>query len=247
MNASMPVFRFRGVVVGLAAADLSTACGSDFRGDASALPRNEPFTAALRGHASDTKYTLPKEIQSLNSFFARDGMNCDVAIDVRDPDVAKELRSPARRVIDLDDKSWHRRDGTVQPTWNRIAYLGLSEAKFNFVVERDARVGGWVVRANVDESRVPFEEPPALMLLAAMDTASDYTATLKELYANSPRANTGSWSSATPGLGGAKARSMSGTASHAAVDLPPAVASSVGTPNRERSAAAASNLPGAAK
>ncbi|CAI9009903.1 MULTISPECIES: hypothetical protein [Burkholderia cepacia complex] len=247
MNASKPAFPFPSVVVGLAVAALLTACSNDYRGDASALPRNEPLTAALRGHASDTTYTLPNEIQSLNCFFARNGMNCDVALDVRDPDVAKELRNPARRVIDLDDKSWHRGDGRVQPLWNRTAYLELSEAKFNFIVERDARVGGWGVRANVDVSRVPFEEAAALMLLGVMDTASEYTATLKELYAKSPRANAESWGNVTHGLGGTSARPMSDTASHAAVNSPPAAASSVGIPNIERSAAAASNRPGAAK
>ncbi|WP_244116897.1 hypothetical protein [Burkholderia cepacia] len=243
MNAFMPVFRFRGVVVALAMAALSTACSSDYRGDASALPRNEPLTAALLGHASDTKYTLPEEIQSLNCFFARDGMNCDVAIDVRDPDVAKELRNPARRVIDLDDKSWHRRDGTVQPIWNRIAYLELSEAKFNFVIERDDRSGGWVVRANVDASRVPFEEAAALMLLAVMDTASDYTATLKELYATSPRANAQSWRDiGSSRISGAKAQSMSGSASAGAADAAPAAsAASAVAESAQASSADASN------
>ncbi|MDN7926974.1 hypothetical protein KEH56_18600 (plasmid) [Burkholderia cenocepacia] len=247
MNASKPAFRFRGVVASLAAAVLLTACSNDYRGDANALPRNEPLTAALRGRASSRTYTLPEEIRSLNCFFARNGMNCDVVLDVRDPDVAKELRNPARRIIDLDDKTWHRRDGTEQLISNESEYLALSEAKFNFVVEHDARAGGWVVRANVDQSRVPFEEAAALMLLAVVDTASEYKATLKKLYANSPRANAESWGNVAPGLGGTEARSTSDTTAHAAVDSPPAIASSVGAPNSEPGAAAASNRPGAAK
>ncbi|MGK8206704.1 hypothetical protein ACRS8P_37870 [Burkholderia cenocepacia] len=246
MNASNPVVRLREMVAGVVVAALLTACSNDYRSDANALPRNEPLTTALRGHAGDAAYTLPQEIQSLNCFFARNGMNCDVVLDVRDPNVAKELRNPARRIIDLDEKNWHRRDGATQLISNMSAYLELSEAKFNFLVERNAHAGGWVVRANVDESRVPFEEAAALMLLAVVDTASDYTATLKELYANSPRANTESWNNVTPSLAGQNTSSMSDVASHAAADSPYAVASSTEVRNSERSAAA-TNRPGASK
>jgi predicted HAD superfamily phosphohydrolase YqeG len=69
-----------------------------------------------------------------------------VVLDVRDPDVAKELRNLARRIIDLDDKTWHRRDGTEQLISNESEYLALSEAKFNLLSNMmPARVAGWSV------------------------------------------------------------------------------------------------------
>jgi len=250
MNASKPVFRFRGVVAGLAVVTLLAAC-SDYRGDASALPRNEPLTAALRGHAGDTAYALPKEIQSLNCYFAPTGMLCDVLLDVRDPDVAKQLKNPAQRLIEIDDKRWYRRDGTPQWIYYKREYLALSDTKFNFVVERDATSGGWVVRANVDASRVPFEEAAALMLLAVVHTASDYTSTLKELYATSPRANMQSWSDGASGKAGAKARTMADEAAAAAagraVAASDAVASPASTPPPVPNAPPASHQSGGVK
>ncbi|VWC93394.1 hypothetical protein BCO18430_03407 [Burkholderia contaminans] len=245
MNASKPVFRFRGVVAGLAVAALLTACG-DYRSDASALPRNEPLTAALRSHAGDKAYTLPKEIQSLNCYFARNGMLCDVVLDVRDSDVAKQLKNPAQRLIEIDDKRWYRRDGTPQTIYYEADYVTLRDAKFNFVVERNARSDGWVVRANVDASLVPFEEATSLMLLAVVDTASGYTRTLDDLYANSPRANRQSWSDSASGAAGAKARSMADDAVRAAAEFAAAASLASSSPPASNSLPA-SLQPGGAK
>lgn len=250
MSAPKPVLRFRGVVVGLAVAASLTACG-DYRGDASALLRNEALTAALRSHAGDSAYTLPKEIQSLNCYFARPGLLCDVVLDVRDPDVAKQLKNPAQRLIEIDDKRWYRRDGTPQWIYYKSEYLVLSDAKLNFVVERDARAGGWVVRANVDESHVPFEEAASLMLLAVVDTAFGYTRTLNELYATSPRANLQSWSDGASGKAGAKARSMADDSVAAAAEFAAAAsaaaASLASTSSTARNAPPVSLQPGGAK
>ncbi|HDR9497271.1 hypothetical protein [Burkholderia ambifaria] len=250
MSAPKPVLRFGGAVVGLAVVALLTACG-DYRGDASALQRNEPLTAALRRHEGDTAYTLPKEIQSLNCYFTRPGMLCDVVLDIRDPDVAKQLNNPDQRLIEIDDKRWYRRDGTPQIIYYKREYVALSDAKFNFVLEREARSGRWVVRANVDASRVPFEEAASLMLLAVVDTASDYTQTLKELYATSPRANLQSWSDGASGKAGTTARSMADDAVGAAAELSAAAsaaaASLASTSPPAPNAASASLKPGGTK
>lgn len=241
MSALKPVLRFLGVAVGLAMAAMLTACG-DYRSDASALPRNEPLSAALRSHAGDEAYTLPKEIQSLNCYFARSGMLCDVVLDVRDPDVAKQLKNPAQRLIEIDDKRWYRRDGTPETIYYEADYVTLRDAKFNFVVERNARSDGWVVRANVDASLVPFEEATSLMLLAVVDTASGYTRTLNDLYANSPRANRQSWSDSASGAAGAKARSMADDAVRAAAEFA-AAASAAAASLARSSPPAPSSLP----
>ncbi|MBR8034653.1 hypothetical protein [Burkholderia vietnamiensis] len=257
MNASNPAFRFRSAVAGLAVTALLTAC-SDYRGDANALPRNEPLTAALRGHSHDTAYALPKEVKSLSCYFEGIAMVCDVVLDVRDSYVASALKNPYEQRTSLENKTWIRRDGVLQTIWSKYDVLPLRDAKFNFVVERGTGADGWVVRANADPSRVPFEEAAALMLLAVVETTSGFTSTLKELYANSPRANLQSWSDVASGGAGKKAGSMSdkaseagaeaaAAASDAAADSSPEVASSVGVSNNEQSAAPVSNRPGAAK
>lgn len=106
-------------------AAMLTACG-DYRSDASALPRNEPLTAALRSHAGNKAYTLPQEIQSLNCYFARNGMLCDVVLDVRDPDVAKQLKIPLSVLSRLMIRhgiaeTAHRKRSTTRLTTSRCA------------------------------------------------------------------------------------------------------------------------------
>ncbi|CAR57746.1 hypothetical protein [Burkholderia cenocepacia] len=83
----------------------------------------------------------------------------------------------------------------------------------------------------------------ASALLAVMDTASDYTATLKELYATSPRANAQSWRDiGSSRIAGAKAQSMSGSASAGAADAAPAAsAASAVDESAQASSADASN------
>ncbi|HGO6126533.1 hypothetical protein QZM82_31905 [Burkholderia cepacia] len=257
MNTTKPTLRFLSVAATAAAAALLTAC-SDYRGDASALPRNEPMTATLRGHAGEAPYALPKEIRSLNCYIDRIAMVCDVALDVRDPYVAHALENPYEQRTSLENKTWIRRDGVPQTIWSKHDLYPLRDAKFNFIVERDTHAGGWMVRATVDPSRVPFEEAAALMLLAVVDTTSEYTSTLKELYANSPRANVQSWSDVASGAASPKAQPVTDTEAAAAADVaaaasdaeagsPPVVAGAMGASSSRRSAAPASDRSGSAK